>query len=280
MGDRMTFVFDYKPPAKAPEDAFWFLFQEHRLLLRHENESYEIPRTRDVEKLDPAPVRKQFLGSLEGLPCFFAELSDDVSVSDGFTLTGLRQLFARSGEDVIRAAGTANQLRQWNRNHRYCGQCGGPTEDKADERAKICPRCGLTNYPRLSPAVIVAVIRDTRILLARSPRFPGDFYSVLAGFVEPGETLEECVRREIFEEVGIAVENIRYFGSQPWPFPDSLMLAFTAEYVGGEIRVDNTEIADADWYPSDRLPKIPPRISIARRLIDWFVEGDIRQQKT
>ena len=129
--------------------------------------------------------------------------------------------------------------------------------------------------------MVLDIVRCRRlgfhILLARSPRFPGKFYSVLAGFVEPGETLEECVKREIFEEVGIAVKNIRYFGSQPWPFPDSLMVAFTAEYADGEIQVDNTEIADADWFPSDRLPKIPPRISIARRLIDWFVEEDKTQ---
>jgi NAD+ diphosphatase len=277
MGDNMTFVFGYQPPQEAPEDAFWFLFREYRLLLRRENENYRIPRTRDVRELAPATVRKQFLGLLEGQPCFVAELTDDVFVSQGLAFTGLRELFLRSDESVIRAAGTANQLNQWNRNHQYCGKCGGPTEDKTEERAKICTRCELTIYPRLSPAVIVAVIRDDRILLARSPRFPGKFYSVLAGFVEPGETLEECVKREILEEVGITVKNIRYFGSQPWPFPDSLMVGFTAEYADGEIQVDNTEVADADWFPADRLPEIPPRISIARRLIDWFVEGAITQ---
>jgi NAD+ diphosphatase len=277
MGDRMTFVFDHKPPDETSEDAFWFLFREHRVLLKYEGEGYNIPRTADVQTFEPAPKEAMFLGFLEGAPCYVAELNDETAVLNGFALTGLRQLFAGSGEDVVRAAGTANQLRHWQRNHKYCGQCGARTEDKADERAKICPRCGLANYPRLSPAVIVAVIRDNRILLAHSPRFPGNFYSVLAGFVEPGETLEECVRREIFEEVGIAVKHIRYFGSQPWPFPDSLMLAFTAEYAGGEIRVDNEEVTDAGWYPPGNLPKIPPRISIARRLIDWFADDGIRQ---
>ena len=160
----------------------------------------------------------------------------------------------------------------WNQHHRFCGKCGHLTEYKTDERARACPQCGLINYPRLSPAIIVAVLRDNRILLAHSQRFPAKFYSVLAGFVEPGESLEECVKREILEEVGISVKNIRYFGSQPWPFPDSLMIGFTAEYAGGEIKVDPVEILDAGWFSADNLPPIPPKLSIARHLIDWFTE--------
>jgi NAD+ diphosphatase len=159
----------------------------------------------------------------------------------------------------------------WHRNHRFCGRCGSPTQDHPEDRAKICPSCGLINHPRVSPAIIVAVVKDRQLLLAHSTRFQAKFYSVLAGFVEPGETLEDCVHREVFEEVGVRVRNIRYFGSQPWPFPDSLMVAFTAEYAGGEIRVDSVEIADAGWFSAGGLPAIPPRISIARKLIDWFV---------
>jgi NAD+ diphosphatase len=174
-------------------------------------------------------------------------------------------------EDLIWIAGRANQLVNWSQTHRHCGRCGQPTEDKTDERAKTCPQCGLVNYPRLSPAIIVAVLKNDRILLGRNKRFKLPFYSVLAGFVEPGETLEECVRREIREEVNISVKNIRYFGSQPWPFPDSLMIAFVADYAGGEIRTDGLEIIDAAWFTKDNLPQIPPKISIARQLIDWFV---------
>jgi NAD+ diphosphatase len=268
----MTFVFDLKAPVEIPANALWFLFRGYRLLVRLEGETYRIPHSGEVKELGLVPTRRQFLGSLDGRPCFVAELGEGAQVADRFEFVGLRDLFLRSGEGLIRAAGTANQLNVWGRNHEYCGRCGSPMEDKPDERAKICNRCGLTCYPRLSPAVIVAVTREDRILLARSPRFPGSFYSVLAGFVEPGETLEECVRREIFEEVGIAVKNIQYFGSQPWPFPDSLMLAFTADYAGGEIQVDQEEIADAAWFSAGRLPNIPPRISIARRLIDWFAK--------
>jgi NAD+ diphosphatase len=196
-----------------------------------------------------------------------------VSPPPTFEIKRLRSLFGRLEASLIGVAGLAGQLILWDRNHRFCGRCGLPTQDKGDERAKVCPECGQINYPRLSPAVIVAVLRDDRILLAHSQRFPGKFYSVLAGFVEPGETLEQCIQREIQEEVNIQVKNIRYFGSQPWPFPDSLMIAFTAEYAGGELDPDPSEIADAGWFRADNLPPIPSRISIARQLIDWFTEN-------
>jgi NAD+ diphosphatase len=174
---------------------------------------------------------------------------------------------------MVLTSGLAAQLYRWNNSHKFCGQCGGLTEDKADERAKVCLKCDLIYFPRLSPAVIVAVIKDKKILLARSGRFPYGFYSVLAGFVQPGETLEECVAREVYEEVGIVVKNIRYFDSQPWPFPDSLMLGFTAEYASGDIYVDQSEIADAGWFGAFNMPNIPPKISIARQLIDWYVDN-------
>jgi NAD+ diphosphatase len=128
------------------------------------------------------------------------------------------------------------------------------------------------NYPRLSPAIIVAVIKDNQILLASAKRFPVKFYSVLAGFVELGETLEECVKREVLEEVGVNVKNICYFGSQPWPFPDSLMIAFTAEHDSGEIKINSGEIEEAGWFSADSLPQIPPKISIAHHLINWFIQ--------
>jgi NAD+ diphosphatase len=203
---------------------------------------------------------------------FAAEWPDRPSVEGGFELAPLRSLFGVLEDETVLTAGLGSQMIYWDRAHRFCGRCGGRTEDKIDERAKICPDCGLLNYPRLSPAVIVAVVRDDRILLARNQRFKRSFYSVLAGFVEPGETLEQCVGREVLEEAGIRVENIRYFGSQPWPFPDSLMIGFTADYAGGRIRTDGEEIADAGWFAAGRLPAIPPRLSIARQLIDWFVD--------
>jgi len=268
----MAFIPEFKLTSKVPGTALWFLFHDQQLLIRHEEDKCFIPNADDLEEFDLTPIHQQFLGSLDDDPCYVAGLSDVPQLSDAFKFIRIFNVFKQFEKDVIQAAGLANHLVQWNQNHRYCGKCGNPTENKTDERARICPKCGLINYPRLSPAIIVAVCKDDQILLANSPRFPAKLYSVLAGFVEPGESLEACVRREVHEEVGVAVKNIRYFGSQPWPFPDSLMLAFTAEYAGGEIRVDKTEITDAGWFSADNLPSIPSDISIAGQLIKWFSE--------
>ena len=172
-------------------------------------------------------------------------------------------------------AGRAFQVVQWDRTHRFCGRCGRATVHHERDRARQCPGCGLVSYPRVSPAVIVLVSRGDRFLLARNASFPGKRYSIIAGFVEAGETLETAVIREIREEVGIEVRNVAYFGSQPWPFPHSLMVGFTAEHASGEIAIDGEEIVDAGWYSPDpeQLPELPNRISISRRLIDSFLNA-------
>jgi NAD+ diphosphatase len=269
----MPFKPAFKFPPAPSARALWFVFQRDRLLLNKGDNGRRIPCTEDLAQIEPAPIRSQYLGTLDGRSCYAAELPEKNQVLDGLELKGLRETFGQLEEELIWIAGRANQLVDWSRNHQFCGQCGHPTEDKSQERAKICPACGLVNYPRLSPAVIMAVVKGDRLLLASNKRFKSGFYSVLAGFVEPGETLEECVAREIKEEVGIRVKNIRYFGSQPWPFPNSLMVGFSADYAGGEIKADQSEITDAGWFRADNLPPIPPRITIARHLIDWFVNN-------
>jgi NAD+ diphosphatase len=172
---------------------------------------------------------------------------------------------------MILVASRALELLTWDEQSRFCGKCGRETGHKVGERAKECPACGLVRYPRISPAVIVAIIKDKKILLAHKKNSPLPFHSVLAGFVEAGESLETCVKREVFEEVGLEVANIRYFGSQPWPFPDSLMIAFTATHAGGDIEIDNDEIEHAAWYGPKDLPPVPPNGTVSRRLIDWFI---------
>jgi NAD+ diphosphatase len=267
----MTFIPAIHPPAGQGRPSLWFIFDKNRLLVKTEAGACAIPDADVIEAggLDPQP--RLFLGTLGKSLCYAAGLRPDDAVPASCEWMDLRSLLGAIGEELFWIAGRANHLFDWDRSHRFCGQCGHPTEDKSDERAKRCPVCGRVNYPRLSPAIIVAVIKGGRILLARNKRFRGPFYSVLAGFVEPGETLEQCVQREIHEEVGLSVKNIRYFGSQPWPFPNSLMVGFIADYAGGSIIVDNSELMEADWFSADTLPNLPPKISIARRLIDWYV---------
>ena len=210
------------------------------------------------------------LGELDGEPCF-ARLVEAGGAPAGSEPVPLRQLFGALPDEAFAVAGRALGLTAWDRDHRFCGRCGGPTERSARERVRTCAGCGHTAYPRLSPAVIVLVERDGRCLLARNARTRMPFFSTLAGFVEVGETLEDCVHREIREEAGIAVADVRYFGSQPWPFTGSLMVGFTARWAGGELVPDPEEIADAGWFAPDALPVVPPPLSIARALIDDFV---------
>jgi NAD+ diphosphatase len=267
----------FKPGIKGPpgqiESALWFIFGNGRLLTKIDADLIAIPDTADVRGLQVSPSCVMYLGSLDGRPCYAGALETGQFSDESFNLSNLRVLFGLIPDELIWIAGRANQLIYWDITHKYCGKCGHETENKADERAKICTRCQHVNYPRLSPAVIVAVVKNDRILLARNQRFKKPFYSVLAGFVEPGESLEECVKREVTEEVGITVKNVRYFGSQPWPFPDSLMIAFVADYASGKLVVDQSEITDASWFSKTNLPDIPPKISIARQLIDWFVHS-------
>jgi NAD+ diphosphatase len=269
----MTFIPAIHPPAVEGRPALWFIFNNHRLLIRSDEGVGALPDAAEVSPLGPDPATGIFLGFLDQRPCYTAASEKDDALPASCQWMDLRGLPGSIGEELFWIAGRANHLLDWDRSHRFCGRCGHPTEDKADERAKQCPACGLINYPRLSPAVIMAVIRGDRILLARNRRFRAPFYSVLAGYVEPGETLEQCVRREIHEEVGLSVGNIRYFGSQPWPFPNSLMVGFIADYAGGTITVDQTELTEAHWFSADALPNLPLKVSIARQLIDWFVES-------
>lgn len=213
------------------------------------------------------PGNALLVGEFQGLHCYAADL-DEIPENISGELMPVRSLFSLAGAEEIHLAGRAIQLLDWQKNHRYCGRCGAPTAVKAGQFAMLCPACDLVAYPRISPAVMVLISRGDELLLARSPRFRPGIYSALAGFVEAGETLEQCASREVLEEVGITITNLRYFRSQSWPFPDSLMVAFFADYAGGVIIPDPSEIEDARWFSRNALPALPEPVSLARQLIE------------
>jgi NAD+ diphosphatase len=270
----------FVPLVEAPESieqpAYWFAYSGGRLLVVPSASDVALPQTTNLGELGLAPVRTQYLGLLHGRHCFSAELADELPPPEGMTWFGLRRLYGQIGELEFSLAGRAIQIMEWDRTHQHCGVCGTPTERKSNERARVCPNCAHSVYPRLAPAVMVLIRDGRRVLLARSSRFPPNMYSALAGFVEPGETIEHCIEREVLEEVGLAVTKLRYFGSQPWPFPHSLMIAFFADYAGGDIVPQPDEIEDAQWFDVDSLPGLPMPISISRWLIDAAI-SEIRR---
>jgi len=255
-------------------DTVWLVVHSSGLVVRRSAAGFELPTAADVAALGGDPAAAHEVGPLaSGAPVRAVAVSDPPPAP--FEVLGLRDVFPALGEELFVAAGAAMQLVEWAATSRYCGRCATPTVRSTDDRSMRCPACGLSAYPRIAPAVIVLVRRGDEALLARGARFPRPFYSTLAGFVEVGETLEQTVAREIREEVGVEVKDVRYFGSQPWPFPHSLMIGFTAAWAGGELRPDPAEILDAQWFRADALPLVPPPLSIARRLIDAWI-ADVR----
>ncbi|MHB8645713.1 MAG: NAD(+) diphosphatase [Thermomicrobiales bacterium] len=267
-----AFIAGIKPPKERSGAAWWWVFRDRDLLVQETDTDATLPHMEHVTDLGLMPERTQYLGMLGGDHCFVVEVAKETEPPEGMRFEGLRALYRRLPDDLFFLAGRAVQIIAWDRTHQFCGHCGTRTRYHAVDRATECPNCGLVNYPRIAPAVIVAVERGDELLLARNANFPAAFFSVLAGFVEAGESLEETVRRELREEVSIEVKEIRYFGSQSWPFPNSLMVGFTATYASGEIRVDTNEVAEAAWFRYDTLPRVPPSLSIARKLIDAFIE--------
>ena len=256
-GDRL--LVELGPPGTAPSD-------DPRVAARPS--WARLPSQDDRKLLGFEPLRTLYVGRLDGAPCWAAEAPAEAAAPAGTHWEGLRTLFSVLDDAHFALAGRALQLIDWDRSHQYCGRCGARTEANPEEHARVCPQCRLAAYPRIAPAVMALVRRRRELLLGRSPHFPPGMYSALAGFVEPGETLEQCLAREVEEEVGVRVSGARYFASQPWPFPHSLMIAFVCDWVSGELRPREGEIEAAAWFDVLQLPKLPSRISIARRLIE------------
>jgi NAD+ diphosphatase len=212
-----------------------------------------------------------YAGKLDGVECYAISLSVDAQIPSNLTYIDFRQHIIHSEPKYYTALARARGLTHWVEKYSYCGACGHNLNSHSSDFAQVCPQCQAIYYPKISPAIIVAVFNGNQILLAHNKNFRNGMYSTIAGFVDIGESLEQCVSREVLEETGIYVKNIRYFGSQPWPFPDSMMIGFTAEYDSGQLRPDGVEIIDAAWFRADNLPDIPSPGSISRQLIDHFV---------
>jgi NAD+ diphosphatase len=269
----MTFVSGVAPPAVASPGARWFVVEGNALWVRPGEQGALLASAHEVLSFGLDLSASHYLGQIDGEDCF-AVAAEGAEAPSPFHPEGLRALYGLLDEETFAVAGRAVQIVAFGLTHRYCGRCGRATLRDALERCTRCAGCELAFYPRIAPAIIVLVRRGDQALLARAARFTSGFYSTLAGFVEPGESLEETLVREVREEVGIEVREVRYFGSQPWPFPHSLMVGFFAEYAGGEIRVDGVEIVDARWFDRHALPPVPPRPSIARRLIDVWLNRE------
>ena len=220
-------------------------------------------------------LRTQFLGYLEGKPCHALEVPADIPESAGDHFSGVRDLYGIIPDDELAIAAYAVRIIDFDRSTGFCSKCGAETRQHQSRLVKHCTACNYRTRPRYSPAIIVLVKKWDEVLLATSPRYPADLYSVIAGFLEPYENFEECVHREVKEEVGIEVTNIRYFGSEHWPFPDSLMVGFIADFAGGEITIDTNEIASAGWFGRNNLPNLPSPMSISRALIDAWIRREI-----
>ena len=251
----------------SPRD--YYLFRSAEILMRLDENDQFVPVPDDdplIDKLDQE--KTHYLGELAGRHVFASEISN--TGIEEKTL-GLRALFGRIDRLTFNVASRAVQVLNWHQSHQFCGRCGGRNIPHERDRAMVCRDCRLHVYPRLSPSIIVLVHREEEVLLARNHRFPEGMYSTLAGFVEPGETIEQTVHREVFEEVGLQISPPKFMGSQSWPFPDSLMLGFHAEYAGGDILCQEDEIADAQWFPLGDLPAIPGKMAISRWLIDSYL---------
>ena len=264
----------FQPGARADatvtDVSICFVFRRSELLIRADRSPDSLPRFAELGSLDSRIVRLNYIGLLDDQPSFAIEVHDETPDPDQFVFTPLRAAFGPLDDAEWLIAARAAQVVEWDRTHQFCGRCGSATDYQPDELGKRCPNCGLVAFPRVSPAVIVLVERGNDVLLARGAHLATGTYALIAGFVEVGETLEDAVHREIREEVGIEVEDIRYFGSQPWPFPHSIMLGFTAQYKSGDIHIEPNELEDAQFFSPHSLPQVPPRLSIARKLIDFY----------
>lgn len=276
-----SFTAQLYPTTPHTQTALWFIFQDDNILLKETANGLLIPTTNDLSTLQDLIIQKHYLGLYGSDPCFTASLpvQETLPLLSGLAFHPVRHAYLQlnQNESLCHLITRAKQILYWDDTTQFCGQCGRKTESCENERAKQCLSCQRLIFPPISPVMLVLIARGEEILLARSAHFMPGIYSILAGFVEPGETLEQTVAREVKEEVNIDIKNIRYFSSQPWPFSSNLMLGFMAEYDQGTIQIDPKEIEDAQWFKSSALPPLPAPFSLSRQMIEhWLNQFSIK----
>ncbi len=264
----------FEPGTNAPTNynsAFYIVISDGEVLKHDELPVWQPLDQNEWQWSGLEAKARHYLGMISDCPLYVVEIDENADEPEGYFFDTLWSFLGKVELNVFYLIGRAKQIVDWYNNHQHCGQCGSATESGQADRSTKCNQCGLMFYPRLSPSIIVCINKGSDILLARNAQAGGNFYSTLAGFIEPGESIEETVHREVFEEVGLKVKNLRYFGSQSWPFPNSLMLGFHAEYESGEIVIQEEELSDAQWFHYNDLPNKPASISISGWLINDFI---------
>lgn len=261
-----------KLPGAAPPPSFVLAFSGDRLLLKRtqDDAGVGLPTRHDIDALGLEGRFPMALGTVDGSPVEAWDLPETPDLSEEWRLEGVRSLFGIVDEQLFALIGRGAHLIYWRRTSQHCGVCGSTTELLASELAIRCSSCGFETFPRIAPAVIVLIEDGSRCLLTRESRFQAGLFTCLAGFVEPGETLEQAIRREVFEEIGVEVADLRYFGSQPWPYPNGLMIGFHASHAGGKLQLRDGELKEARWFEATDLPILPGSFSLARQMIDDF----------
>lgn len=254
------------------EPVWWFVFRKDELLLEKSNGSYSIPYGTTPPVVPSAGTAIHTITAKDGTLCKAFSIVEPVKETSRYVMTGLRESHDLISPTCYQAAGKAREIIHWDETNRFCSACGTPLEQK-EEIMKKCPECGKEVYPAIPAAILVLIRKGDALLLVHARNFKGTFNSLVAGFLETGETLEECVEREVKEETGLEVKNIRYFGNQPWPYPSGLMVGFIADYAGGEIRLQDEELSSGAFYTKDNLPELPRKLSLARKMIDWWLEN-------
>ncbi len=257
---------------KQINNAWWFVFDKDRLLLEKQNGTLVLPQGESAPIAPPQGTTIHEIATMENLPCKAFSIDHEIAETDMYVALGLRMAYDNLSDPQYQLAGKAFEILHWDHNSRFCSVCGAMMQQR-EAVMKKCPVCNTEMYPNISTAIIVLVRKDDAALMVRALNFRGTHYGLVAGFLETGETLEECVHREVKEETGLDIKNVTYFGNQPWPYPSGLMVGFVADYDGGEIKIQKEELSTAAFFTRDNLPELPRKLSLARRLIDWWLEN-------